>query len=435
MDLLVLTKVGGPFGIIVQVLGWIMDILFRFTNLFGVVNIGLSIILFTIVTKLILFPMSLKQQKTSKLMTVMQPEIQAISKKYEGKNDNESMMKMNVETRAVYEKYGTSMTGGCLPLLIQLPIMFGLYQVIYKIPAYVGLVRDYFDLVIAKLPEGFAANEVFLQLASAQAMGNADFTNMDKVVDLLYKLTGAQWSELSAVFPQILGAVTASGESAIEAIQRMQQFLGMNVTYTPMNVITGFISGNKDFSVVAFIFAILIPIMSGVFQWYSTRIMPTDQSQQDDKSPTSGMMKSMNVVMPIMSVVFCFTFPLVIGIYWVVSSIVQVVQQLVLNAYMNRVDIDELIRKNIEKANKKRAKKGLPPNKVTTAEEALKFVQETEAKEEAKRAAKAERTKKIVEESTAYYNQNAKPGSLASKVNMVQRYDEKNQKHKDSTKS
>ena len=107
MDYLDLTKVEGMFmGPISQVLGWIMDALFRFTSSFGdVLNIGLSIILFTLVVKILMFPMTIKQQKSSKMMTVMQPELMAIQNKYKGKTDNDSMMRMNVETKAVYEKY------------------------------------------------------------------------------------------------------------------------------------------------------------------------------------------------------------------------------------------------------------------------------------------------------------------------------------------
>lgn len=413
---------------IVQVLGWIMEVLFAFTNLFGVVNIGLSIILFTLVTKLILFPMSLKQQKSSKLMTVMQPEIQAISKKYKDKTDNESMMKMNVETRAVYEKYGTSMTGGCLPLLIQFPIMIGLYQVIYKIPAYVGIVRNYFELIMAKM-SNYATNQVFLDLAQNQGMANANFADPDKVVDLLYKLNAGQWIQLAAEFPSITSAVTAAGENVLECIGRMQNFLGMNVTYTPMSVIGGFFRGTGEFGVVALIGAILIPVLSGLSQWYSTKLASASQPPQDSESPGSSMMKSMNVVMPIMSLVLCFTLPLVIGLYWVVSSVVQVIQQIILNAYTNRIDVDELVRVSIEKANKKRAKKGLPPNKVTTVEQTMKALKEAEEKEKTAQEKKAEKNKKLVEESTAYYNKDAKPGSLASKVNMVQKYNEKHEKH------
>ncbi len=429
MDFLVLTKVGGPFGVIVQVFGWIMNILFEFTNLFGVVNVGLSIILFTIVTKLILFPFSLKQQKSSKIQAAIQPEIMAIQKKYKGKTDNDSMMKMNVETRDVYDKYGASMTGGCLPLLIQFPIMIGLYQVIYKVPAYVHLVREYLEAVMAKLPADFASNEVFLDLAQKQALANSDFSNADKVVDLLYKLTRTQWNELAAAFPQITEAVISTGENAIEAINRMQSFLGIHVTYTPMNVITGFFGGNPEFGIAAVIMAVLIPVASGLSQWYCSKIINDSQPQQSDDSPGSSMMKSMNIVMPIMSLVLCFTFPLVIGIYWVVSSLLQLAQQLFMNAYMARVDVDELIRKSVEKANKKRAKKGLPPNKPTTVAQAQKALQEAEAKEKAEQEKKVAKTKKIVEDSTAYYNKDEKPGSLASKVHMVQKYNEKHEKH------
>ena len=149
MEYFVLTKVSGAImGPISLVLGWIMDMLFKFTDAFGIMNIGLSIILFTLVVKLLMFPMTIKQQKSSKLMAVMQPEIQAIQNKYKGRTDNDSMMKMNMETKAVYEKYGTSMTGGCLQLVIQLPIMLALYRVIYSIPAYVTPVKEHFMNVV-----------------------------------------------------------------------------------------------------------------------------------------------------------------------------------------------------------------------------------------------------------------------------------------------
>ena len=433
MDFLVLTKTGGVFGPIAEILGWIMEALFQFTSLFGVVNIGLSIILFTVVMKLIMFPLTLNQQKSSKIMAVMQPELQAIQKKYKGKNDNDSMMKMNVQTRALYEKYGTSMTGGCLPLLVQLPILLALYQVIYRIPAYVSSVRHYFDLVIAKLPSGFASDQVFTSLAESYRLANVDYADMDKVVDLLYKLTPSQWGELTAAFPDIATVVTSTGENVIESVNRMQQFLGINISYTPFNVIMEFFKGGTDFSIMAVIIAFLIPVLSGLTQWYSTKLatanQPAMQTSDDNKGMGTDMMKSMNVTMPLMSVFFCFSFPVGIGIYWVISSFLQVVQQLGVNAYLNKVNIDELIAKNVEKANRKRAKKGLPPTKITNnASQTLKHLQEAEAKEEAEKSAKMEKVQKTIEESTAYYNKNAKPGSLAAKANMVQMYNEKHEK-------
>lgn len=220
MDYLVLTKVEGMFmGPISQVLGWIMDALFRFTSSFGVLNIGLSIILFTLVVKILMFPMTIKQQKSSKMMTVMQPELMAIQNKYKGRTDNDSMMRMNVETKAVYEKYGTSMTGGCLQLVIQLPIMLALYRVIYTIPAYVGQVKEYFLQVVyaitgatnaAALQEGAAsklvqfATDNNIPLTGMTTIG--DLTGVtgealaNKMVDILYKLNPAQWTELGNAF-------------------------------------------------------------------------------------------------------------------------------------------------------------------------------------------------------------------------------------------
>lgn len=429
MEFLVLTKTSGFLGPIAELLGLIMEGLFRFTSTFGVLNIGLCIILFTLVTKLLMFPLTIKQQKSSKLMSVMQPEIQAIQKKYKGKQDQESMMKMNVETKAVYEKYGTSMTGGCLPMLIQLPIMFALYRVMYNIPAYVMTVRHYFDLIIEKLPSGFASSEVFTGLAETHKLAGMDYSNMDKVVDLLYKLTDRQWGEMMVAFPDIAAVVTQTGENAIESINKMQQFFGMNIAYTPMNVIMDFFKDGSDISVIALIGAVLIPVLSGLTQWYSTKLMTSTQPQQADDAPGGNMMKTMSTTMPLMSVVFCFSFPVGIGIYWVASSVFQVIQQVGVNAYLNKIDIDDLIKKNVEKANKKRAKKGLPPAKITqNASATLKSMQAAEEKEEAARAQKIEQSKKIMKDSTEYYNKDAKPGSLASKAAMVQKYNEKHNK-------
>lgn len=431
MDYLVLTKVGGFLGPFSQALGWIMNALFEFTSAFGVLNIGLSIILFTLVVKLIMFPLTIKQQKSSKLMAVMQPELQAIQNKYKGKTDNDSMMKMNVETKAVYEKYGTSMTGGCLQLAIQMPILLALYRVIYSIPAYVTSVKDCFMQVVYAITEtgsvdalSEGAASTLLQFATDHGVtltgmnaigdltGVAGSTLGDKMVDILYKLNPAQWAELGQAFPQAASVISTNAE----AIERMNSFFGINLASNPFN--------GSWIPTVAW----LIPIFAGLSQWLSAKLMMANQPQSAD-APGSQMMKQMNLVMPLMSVWFCFTFPAAIGIYWVASSVFQIIQQLGVNAYLNKVDMDELIRKNVEKANKKRAKKGLPPQKINqNASASLKNMQAAAEREEAKRNEKIEKTKEIVKESTNYYNKDAKPGSLAAKANMVAKYNEKHNK-------
>lgn len=433
MDYLVLTKSGGMIlGPISMILGWIMDALFRFTSTFGVLNIGLCIILFTFVVKLLMFPLTIKQQKSSKLMSVMQPEIQAIQAKYKGKTDNDSMMRMNVETKAVYEKYGTSMTGGCLQLLIQMPILFALYRVIYNIPAYVESVKTYFMQVVyaitgvtsvSAMPEGAAdalmqfVTDNEIKLTTMPAIG--DLTGVqgealaNKMVDILYKLNPAQWEELANTFPQAAAVITENAAS----ISEMNAFLGINLANNPWQGFTPNL-------------AWLIPILAGLTQWLSAKLMSSNQNM-DENSPNAQMMKQMNVMMPLMSVFFCFTFPAAVGIYWVASSAFQIIQQVLVNAYLNKIDMDEMIKKNVEKANKKRAKKGLPPQNINqNASTSLKHIKEVQEREEAKRNEKLEKTKVQVKESTEYYNMNARPGSLASKAAMVAKYNEKHEKHK-----
>lgn len=103
----------------------------------GIHNTGLCIILFTIVVYLLLYPLNSKQQKSSRLMNKINPEIKAIQKKYKGKTDQASQMKMNQETQEVYARYGISPFSGCLPLLVTLPIMWCLYRVILNITDYI----------------------------------------------------------------------------------------------------------------------------------------------------------------------------------------------------------------------------------------------------------------------------------------------------------
>ena len=341
------------------------------------------------------------------------------------------MMKMNVETKAVYEKYGTSMTGGCLQLVIQLPILLALYRVIYNIPAYVCSVKTYFMQVvyaitnvsnIADLPEGAGAS--LLQFATDHNIPLTGITKIgdlvgdtgevlgNKMVDILYKLNPEQWGELAKRFPDA-AAVIAENSAAIE---KMNSFLGINLATNPWQGFSPSI-------------AWLIPIMAGVSQWLSAKLMMSNQPQQDENSTSAQMMKQMNVMMPLMSVFFCFTFASGIGIYWIAQSVIMIVQQFMLNRYFDKVDIDVLIQKNIEKANKKRAKRGLPPEKMNrSASETIRMMQERENKEEEKRMEKMAKTRAIVKDSTEYYNRDAKPGSLASKAAMVQTYNERNGK-------
>ena len=142
---------GAILGPISKLLGFLMEGIFNVLDLIGIPNIGLSIIIFTIAIYFLLMPLTIKQQKFSKLSAKMNPELQAIQAKYKNKKDNDSMMAMNQETQAVYAKYGVSPSGSCVQLLIQMPILFSLYRVIYAMPAYVGKIKDSFYPLVEKL--------------------------------------------------------------------------------------------------------------------------------------------------------------------------------------------------------------------------------------------------------------------------------------------
>ena len=130
MEILLSVSTTPVIGWIAQLLGWIMNGIYWVLDAISIPNVGIAIILYTIITYLLLTPLQIKQQKMSKMMTIIQPEMQKIQKKYQGKRDQASQMKMQEETMALQQKYGISPMGSCLPMLIQLPILFGLYQVI-----------------------------------------------------------------------------------------------------------------------------------------------------------------------------------------------------------------------------------------------------------------------------------------------------------------
>ena len=414
MEFFVATKAGSILGPIASLFGIVMDLLFRFTSSFGVFNIGVCIILFTIITRLLLFPLTLKQQKSSKMMALMNPEIAAIQKKYKGKTDQTSMAKQQVEMKAVYEKYGSSPTAGCLPLLIQFPIILALYRVIYNIPAYVPSVRVFFENVVEPLQNqpDFASKLIEVGGKMSNGFTAEALTNPNKVIDLLYKFTPDNWKGLENAFPSIADVIAQNADK----IEQMNSFLGINLATAPF---TGF----SNITV-----AWIIPILAGITQWLSTKLMSTNQTMDKD-APGAQMMNSMMTTMPLMSVFFCFTLPAGIGIYWVVQGIILIFQQMFVNSYMKKVDMDELIRKNVEKMNKKRAKKGLPPAKINqNAAVNLKSIQAKQEEEEAEKNRRLERNAKQVKDSTEFYNSDPKPGSLAAKARMVQKYNEKHNK-------
>ena len=172
LELLLTAYDGSILGPIAKILGWLMNGIYNLMAAVGIENVGLSIIIFTIVMYMLMFPMTYKQQKFSKLSQKMQPELNAIRKKYENKKDQDSVMAMNEETQRVYEKYGVSMTGSCGQMLIQMPVLFALYRVFMNVPAYVNGVKEHF----IPLAEGIMSTEGYAAKMTQLVADNAIYT-------------------------------------------------------------------------------------------------------------------------------------------------------------------------------------------------------------------------------------------------------------------
>ena len=307
--------------------------------------------IYTIIVYTCMLPMTINQQRTSKMSTVMNPEIQAIQKKYKNRKDQASMMKQQEEIQQVYDKYGTSMMGGCLPLLIQMPFLFALYPVIYSIETYVPAIK-----------------------------------------------------------------------SAPESVQR---FLTIpNLKEAPIQMIRN--SGDYAIPAAAIIItAILLPVLSGATQMLNIKLSQSATGQQLDKdNPMAGTMKTMNTTMPLLSVFMVFTLPTGIGLYWIISAVVRTLQQIVINKHLSKMSVEDLIEKNKEKAKEKAKKRGERAERINEMAQAnTKSMKKTASK---KVSAEIEKEKELKVEKARQNAKNAKPGSLANKANMVERFNKNN---------
>lgn len=432
--MLLLTQQSGilkPFAI---AMGWIMEWIFNILNAIGIGNIGLTIILFTIVIRLILLPMTIKQQQFSKMTQLMQPEMKKIQKKYRGKKDQASMAKQNEEIQDLYAKYGVSPSGSCLQMLIQMPILFALYRVMYNIPAYIGSIKELFINIITPLQQvpDFQTKLYEVQQAANIKPGlikliSEGQTNIgvDQMVDVMNKFTPEAWNKLQEAFSgntEVINAISTN----VPKIQEFNNFLfGINLTESPANA--------GIFSVY-----ILIPLAAAFFSFLSSYSMMS-RSTVDKNDPTAKMSKGMMIYMPIMSAFISFGVPAGLGLYWAMGSLVMWVQQILINRHLDHMDIEKFIAKNRAKAEKKAAKgKKSFMQKMAEMEARNAGVPEEEEKNQRSISDIASiNTKKVLNKATTSSDgksigdlesptqTNANMGSIASKANIMLNYEDK----------
>ncbi len=445
MLFIMLTKDQGAFlGPISNILGYLMNGIFAILDFINIPNIGLAIFLFTIVIYLFMLPLTIKQQKFSKLSAKMNPELQAIRDRYKNRKDTESMQAMNAETQQVHAKYGVSQTGSCVQLLIQMPILLALYRVISNIPAYVDKVKAAFSPLVdnliaqegsAEFVQGFKNAAMYVKNFSNEAFtgGNAEYIR-NTYIDVLNKASTTELRSIYEKYPSLEVDV----ERTAELIGSYNNFFGINIGNSPSFMVSEAWNTAEGVAWLSLILAFLIPVLSAATQWINIKLMPQQAAQASGDQANSMMqsMKMMNTMMPLVSAFFCFTLPAGMGLYWIAGSVVRSVQQIIINRHLDRIDLDELIKKNIEKRNKKLEKAGIDPQKINTyaSLNTRKVVPAGASTSSAKPSLEAtnrmtpEEKEEALKKSTEYYSKNAKSGSIAAKANMVKQFNEKNNK-------
>lgn len=313
---------------ITRPLGYIISAIYNLVQ-----NYGLTIILFTVIVKLIILPLQIKSQRAMKKQQKIQPIIAELQKKYA--NDQQ---RLQTEMMKVYKENNVSMTGGCLPLLIQMPILFGLYKVIQRPLTYIkGIdftdiaVLDSVKTIVSEMTEKFP-----------EAIGNLANSTIEQLTNH-YQIQLTTWSDL-------LGKTAELGWDV------NFNFLGLDLSKIPSASIAPIMAA--DFSNLSTVLLILIPALAVFTTWLSMKQTQSTTASQNNSSANDtaqSMSKSMTMMMPIMTGFFTFTLPSGIGIYWIISSITQMLQYYFLNKYLDNREDDFVVK--VPTKNRKNSKK------------------------------------------------------------------------------
>lgn len=370
-DILLTAYPGSILGPIAKLLGILMDWIYSgISNITGgrVESVVLSIVIITIIIYMCLLPLTIKQQKFSKLSQKMQPEMQAIQAKYKNKKDQASMMAMQEETQLLYQKYGISPMGSCVQMLIQMPILFALYRVFYNIPAYLSGVKGSFTGLVDSIQQTSGYQNTLVSLmekynvvtssglnasnaASKLADASGD-TLSNYIIDILYKLPSKGWDAL--MDGKFFDGIQSAVEKTHDALLHFNYFLGLNISDTPWYIIKSNFTDKPDKWLLFVILALLIPVLSYLTQMINIKLMPQATNGNDQMA---NQMKMMNLMMPLMSLFICFTVPVGLGIYWICSALVRGIQQFFVNRHIENLDLEAVMAKN-EERQRRREKNG-----------------------------------------------------------------------------
>ncbi len=322
---LILSKVQNEPGFIVgpiaNFLGFILNYVFEFFYFLitdGAQTLGLSIIILTFITRLLMVPLAFKQHKSMVGMQRIAPEMEKIKQKYAGNKDPEAQRKMSQEMQALYSKEKVNPFSGCLPLLIQLPIFLALSYLMQNAYLYISKVGTIYNklsdliLSIPNYASDFCVN-VIVPIATPKVPGGVmvDLKNTLDLQKILNLMTTGEWQTVVSNAP---AEIATQLTPLIESKFRVEHFMGINLIENAGLMWPG----------------ILIPILAVVTTFLSsylmTKVSPSGSAAQSQKV--------MLFTMPLVMGFFTIGFPGGVGIYWIASSVFQVFQQIIMNKYV-----------------------------------------------------------------------------------------------------
>ena len=312
-NIVVLTKNTTPIiGQISGIFGIILNGIYDFFSNVGIESLGISIIMFTLIVRIFMIPLAFKQQKSMKEMQKIQPQLKIVQDKYKNKKDPESQQKFQMEMNKLYKEHGVSPFGGCLPMLVQFPIIISLFQVLRNIPAYIDSVKGYYENIGTKVMTIDGANSFLLEKADKVLVKDFDITNINKVIDVIGKFNSEQWTEFIDKFSSIINVIQPN----FDKISEIYMFLGINLADKPDLLSIG----------------ILLPILNVLVQFMVSK---TTMSSGQEQGQTQ---KTMMYTMPLITAFFVSTMPAGLGLYWLIGSLFNWGQQVIINSHLHKKD-------------------------------------------------------------------------------------------------
>ncbi len=323
------------------------------TNIMPAHSYILALFIFAIVIEVIMLPFSIMQQKNSKKQAMLRPKEMAIRKKYAGRNDQATQQKVNQEIQELYQKEQFNPMSGCLPLLIQLPIIMALYSIVINPLRYVMNMGGTF------------VN--FLSTYMQETLGVKVATN--GTIGFISTFKEVIADKGIEAFEGVKTAC-ANGDAVyehVESLAKATESINLNVGPINMGYIPSFTPDNK-----IYYWLLAVPVLTFLVYFFSSKItrkftyQPTQNTSSNDPQSACST-KMMDWMMPLMSVWMTFIVPAAVGIYWMFKSIVSTVKQIIISKVMPMPQFTEEDYKAAE-----REYAGKHPQKVTKSENAGK---------------------------------------------------------------